>query len=69
MMFESEDIDALLSALRPFALMDRADDIHMDEVACERGTASDKDIITSRDFRRANILYNNLLNLRTRNED
>jgi hypothetical protein len=44
--------DKLAEALRPFAKMDRPD-CELDELACSRGTASDRTLIDSRDFRRA----------------
>jgi hypothetical protein len=45
-----------VGALGPFARMDRPD-CDLDEVACQRGVASDMTIIDSRDFRRAALVF------------
>lgn len=54
-MNNEKKIRQLIKALTPFAKMDREGEgtIAFDEVACQRGTASDLTILTSGDFRRA----------------
>lgn len=49
-----EERDRLKKALEPFAMMDR-DGCDLSEIACERGTASDRTVLTSRDFRLARL--------------
>jgi len=56
-------INECIFVLENFAKMDR-ENCNLDEVACERGVASDHTFIDSRDFRRANILYDKLKKLR-----
>lgn len=50
-----QKVSKLLAALEPFARMDRTgrDVVSFDEVACQRGVASDLTILTSGDFRKA----------------
>lgn len=58
----SNDINALVKvreALLPFANMDRPE-CDLDLVASERGTACDRTIITSADFRRAAEALNSI---------
>lgn len=53
-MTDQEKINKLVEALEPFSRMDReGDHINLQELACQRGAASDLTIITSEDFRRA----------------
>ena len=49
-------LETLRSALLPFAEMDRENG-DLNEVACQRGTASDLTILTSGDFRRAAVVF------------
>jgi hypothetical protein len=53
-MTDQRKIKRLVEALTPFARMDREGGVDLEEVACQRGTASDLTIITSADFRKAN---------------
>ncbi len=48
-----QEIHQLVKALEPFARMDRGGNQDLQELACQRGTASDLTILTSADFRRA----------------
>ncbi len=53
-MTDQEKINKLVEALEPFAQMDRdVEGVNLQEVACQRGVASDLTLITSQDFRRA----------------
>lgn len=53
---EGSHLEQLRSALLPFAEMDRENG-DLNEVACQRGTASDLTILTSGDFRRAAVVF------------
>lgn len=53
---EGAHLETLRSALLPFAEMDRVNG-DLNEVACQRGTASDLTILTSADFRRAAVVF------------
>jgi hypothetical protein len=54
--FSGDEVNKLLGVLQPFAMMDR-NGVYLDELACERGVASDKTILTNRNFRKAYELY------------
>lgn len=53
-------INELIEALMPFAAMHR-DGSDEDEMACQRGTASDATFLFSRDFEKASTLIDRLL--------
>ena len=53
---DESNLETLRSTLLPFAEMDR-ENCDLNEVACQRGTASDLTILTSSDFRRAAVVF------------
>jgi len=53
---DGSQLERLRSTLLPFAEMDRENG-DLNEVACQRGTASDLTILTSGDFRRAAVVF------------
>jgi hypothetical protein len=53
---DGSTLKQLRSTLLPFAEMDRENG-DLNEVACQRGTASDLTILTSGDFRRAAVIF------------
>jgi hypothetical protein len=53
---DGSHLEQLRSTLLPFAEMDRENG-DLNEVACQRGTASDLTILTSGDFRRAAVVF------------
>jgi hypothetical protein len=56
-----KEVNGLLAVLLPFANMDRAEAVDMDELACERGMASDKTIITTGDFRKLRAEFQKII--------